>query len=220
MKRLLLAAVAAIAFASAAYANLLTNGDFEAGTLAAWIVYDSDGGSAGEPFGLPDVVSFDVTGGGASDAARFKAGTHNLGTDGGGGIQQSIATGAGILSLSVDYAANNSGGNADAGTFALLLDGNVVDSAALGDLQDITRGVLSADVLVGAGSHIVGLQVERVYSSDCGFLDCSPLEYFDNASATQAVPEPASLGLLGLGVAGLGLGFRRKASRQKRSVQF
>jgi len=56
-------------------APILLNGDFETGDLTGWTTFLTPNGSIGSTNGVPDVVPFDVTGGGTpSDAAQFEVG--------------------------------------------------------------------------------------------------------------------------------------------------
>ena len=109
-----------------ANANLITNGDFQTGNFTGWTFFTTTNGT----IGTPAVVSFDVTGGGASLAAQFNAGEVAFtGLQEGGGIEQTFLSGAGATTISADIASNlDSLNNGDFGTFSLLLDGITVDS--------------------------------------------------------------------------------------------
>ena len=60
---------------AAANADLISNGDFSTG-LTGWTVFTTANGTTGA--GLPDVVSFNTTGSGASNSAQFNVGEVNL----------------------------------------------------------------------------------------------------------------------------------------------
>ncbi len=75
-------------------ANLLTNGDFQTGSLAPWTAFTTGNGTNGA--GFPNVVSFDTTGSGASLAAQFQVGEVTFtGAQEGGGIFQSLTLAGG-----------------------------------------------------------------------------------------------------------------------------
>ena len=195
-------------------ANLLVNGDFETGSVTPWTAFDLNG-NAGESFGLPDVTAFDVTGSGSSQAARLQVGTSTLGTPGGGGLAQMVSTSAGLLTLSVDFAAMGPA-NADAGTFSLVVDGTVLQSDALGAITDgeTLRGSLSGSLLVAAGQHAVEIEVTRSFVNSSGF-GFTPFQFFDNAVAaieTSPIPEPGTLSLLVAGLIGFAAIRRRSRS--------
>jgi hypothetical protein len=69
------AAAALLLSGGAAHANLLSNGSFTTGDFTDWTLADSANGAlAPADSGLPAVTSFNVTGGGAQDAATFETG--------------------------------------------------------------------------------------------------------------------------------------------------
>lgn len=202
---------------------LLTNGDFETGDLTGWTVFDTTipPGNVGENFGLPDVVSFDVTGSGATQAARLQVAHANVSDpSAGGGLTQSILLSSpGLLSVNVDFAAL--GSNADGGTFMLLIDGVSIDTFAVGDISNsaVVRGALSGSLPVIAGNHSISLEAERFFLNGSALGD-TPFQFFDNAVAELApsatsVPEPPSLALFGGGIALLCSLFLRRQGRLK-----
>ncbi|MGH7940438.1 MAG: hypothetical protein ACREE6_10840 [Limisphaerales bacterium] len=188
--------------------NLLLNGDFDSGNLTDWTTFLTPNGSLGS--GLPDVVSFDVAGTGtASDAAQFQAGEiiYNQATghtSQGGGIEQTFDCSAGRYVISADVAAlyfggfGNGLGNADAGLFTFLVDGNSVTNIELGGINSdqTIRGTLDATVALGGGDHSFALEITRPWLNDGGSYGGSPLEYVDYLSIVP-VPEPIGLFILG-----------------------
>ncbi len=198
--------------ATATAGALLTNGDFQTGDLTGWTTFTTSNGTNGS--GLPDVVSFDITGSGASLAAHFDVGEVTFdGTPQGGGLYQdvNIATaGTYLFSLNIASQDGASGAiNSDAGTFSILIDGNTVSSDSLGGFTSslqILRGTLSGSVNLGAGSHQFEILLTRNFTSASGGQ--TPDEYVDNAILGTAAPEPATFGLCGAALAGLTL-FRR-----------
>ena len=80
------------------------NGDFETGDLTGWTTFTTASGT----IGTPAVVSFDTTGTGASNAAKFNVGQRRrlAGIPQGGGIYQSVNTAAGEFDVSADVAAH------------------------------------------------------------------------------------------------------------------
>jgi len=203
--------VGMMACVAGAQANSILNGDFETGTYADWTLFTNPGGTLG-PSPLPDINLFDVTGSGATNAARVQIGSA------GGGISQVITVGAGLLSVSANIAAwdsnSDDGANADWGTFQLLIDGTVVDTVSFGSPTccDPVRDSLNGSLSVGTGSHEIEFLVTRGFAT--GSLGATPFEYIDNVvadgAAVAAAPAPATLVLFGLGLAALGWSCRKR----------
>lgn len=219
--RILVTVLATFFGASAARAGLI-NGGFDTGDLSGWTTFTTGNGTLGVGGGV-DV--FDVDGDGVADpGAHFQAGQAVWGSAAweGGGIGQSVALGAGGLTLSADIAASAPAwGNNSGGVFALLFDGLVVATHDFGPivLGDVKRATLSASFDVTAGFHDVGLLVTRPYWVG----STSPLQHVDNVRLGGAaleiatfgdppaqVPEPGSITLLGLGLLGLARARRRR----------
>jgi hypothetical protein len=200
---------------ASASTNLIANGDFASGDFTDWNLFTTSNGTlGGSP--NPQVVMFNVTGGGAQNAAKFNVGEVNFDrTQQGGGIYQDITTSAGLLDFSAAIASFSSLFNQSAGVFSVLLNGVVEateDLGTIGDGQEL-MGSLSFSAPVSAGVQQVEILITRPFisSGDGG----TPNQYVTDISATEgAVPEPATWAMMLLGFAGLGfVGYRtsRKA---------
>lgn len=202
-----------------AAADVITNGNFQTGTLAGWTVFTtSSNGTNGA--GLPDVVSFNTTGSGSSDAAHFDVGEviYDL-TPQGGGLTQTISiSAAGLYMLTEDFASQNSTGetNGDGGTFSILIDGTTVATDAFGDIGAHTTLMGSFDELVSlsAGTHTIETEITRVFQS-AAVGDNTPDQYIDNISLIATpTPEPSSLVLFGTGILALMGAVRRRFNQR------
>ena len=220
-KAAILAASVALAATQASATQLITNGEFTTGDLTGWTTFTTSNGSLG-PSPLPQVTSFDVTGTGATNAAQFQVGeaVYDGGTQQGGGLSQTVVATAGTISFSASIAAYDiNAGNADAGTFSVLLNGAVEDTVAFGGIDSLTplRGQLSFDASVAAGPQTIEILMTRVFANGnadtCGvLLGCTPFQYVTDISAleTTGVPEPSTWAMMLMGFAGLGwAGYRR-----------
>lgn len=207
---LVLAAVAATSIATAAQANLLTNGSFE-----------TPGGNYAQIFtgGEPTGFGWSVTTGNVETMGNSFWSPHPLtaydgtqlldlvGVGTSGGISQSFATTAGdVYEVTFAYA-NNSGSGPSASAGVTVVDGVTTLLSTL-----VTHSTTTADsfnwtiadmTFVASGS-----------SATLSFLDTSHLDgggiYLDAVSVTDA-PEPVSLAVFGVGLAGVGLIRRRRA---------
>ena len=217
LSQLGLLTIAMMALAPTVAPAAIINGDFSTGDLTGWTPFDDPNGTAnGEPTsgGLPVVTVFDVTGNGDSSAVQLRVGrTGGPAIDQGGGIFQSIQTAAGVLTLTVDFAVEATGNNAQGGLLELSVNGLVVDSEDILSVSvgEVIRDQLTASLAVGAGSQEIRLSARRLFGAGSAN---TPAQYFDNVVASGsavAVPEPAST--VSLLLAGLSLGacrIRRK----------
>jgi len=196
-----LAAIAISLWPTISHANLIVNGDFGTGDFTGWMLFDTPGGDSGNP----SVVSFDVTGGGASNAARFQVGGPGRPASGGGGIIQSISTGSGTGVFSADIAAFDpfsSQNNADGGTFNILFDGVSQAAFSVGNISSgsTVRSSLTFTLPLVAGTHNLEILITRDFINDSS----TPYQYVTNVSfdapAPPSVPEPSTLRLVGISV--------------------
>lgn len=192
-----------------ANATLLTNGDFETGDFSGWTQFTTTGGTLGT--GFPNVTPFDTNNDAvATNSAQFRVGGAAQpvsGQEGGGIFQMFNLASAGTVSFSADIAAfDPDGGNSEWGIFTLLIDGISVDSYQFGNNTfpgaTTLYSTLSGSAALAAGAHEIRILMTRPFLQN----SATPVQYIDNVAAT--VPVPATLALVGLGLAGIG--YRRK----------
>jgi hypothetical protein len=203
LKVLALAFAVAALTASAASAAGVSNGDFVTGDLSGWTAFTTANGALGD--GLPVVTPFDTTGTGASNAAEFNVGQAVFEGFGntdpqGGGIYQSVTTGAGLFTISADTAAFNRNAlsdNSSCGLFELLLDGNVVashDYGVCGAGVTLRFTLAATGLALTAGSHEIRIRIMRPLTTFAGspVRAGSPLEYVDNVTLSPVIVSPVS----------------------------
>ena len=198
--------------------SVLTNGDFETGDLTGWTPFVTSNGSNGA--GLPDVVSFNTTGSGASLAAHFNVGEVNFTMlPEGGGLSQTFILGApGVYSYFANIGsqddANGININSDAGTYSILIDGTTLASDSLGGFATVNQiilATLSGTVSLSAGPHTIEVLITRDFTS----LGAeTPDEYVDNISLSSTAPEPCTFALVALAIVGLAF-YRQKLAAAK-----
>ncbi len=219
MKKYLLA-VALLASASAASAaNIITNGNFETGSLSGWTnvtgrFYADDNSIGGTTPQSGFSTPYNANGG-----STFAVGDMN--GSGSEILLQSFTVSGAPVTVSFDWF-NNSYTN-QSGTDLSNSQSNRVDIlSANANAYDVGAGVIANLLLNQTSSSwqsaLFTLNLAAgSYQLRFGASTCCYYQHFgvDNVSVSEAaaeVPEPAMLGLFGLGAIALGLGRRRKAA--------
>jgi hypothetical protein len=201
---LVIAAGAARAYASPIP---LANGNFETGTFGGWTTFLTPGGSTLFP---PVITMFDIDGPGGlapSQVARFTVGqtTFVSGDQQGGGLFTTFSSQAGLIEVNYRSASRNVSAtdNGAGGWIRVLIDGVFAGGFDFGLIA--AGATITADastpVTVAAGTHELRFLITRPFQpgSTQQFLDNVTIEQVTVSNAS--VPEPMSLGLVGVGLA-------------------
>ena len=198
--------ILALALSVSAFGSIVFNGDFGTGDLTGWTVFTTANGSNGT--GLPDVVSFNTTGAGATNSAQFNVGEVSFtGGQAGGGLLQFVTLAAGEYNFFANIAAQDSpaGPNSELGVFSVLINGATEGTNDLGGspgANAIVLSTLGATFSVAtSGTYALQILMTRPFTNGIG---STPDQYLTDVSIASS-PEPASFLLGGLGIAGLAL---------------
>jgi hypothetical protein len=176
----------------------LFNGDFTTGDLTGWSISNTVGPMT--EYGLEtggtrvaQVVLFDTAGTGMLvNSAQFQVGQTGgeIGASSppeGIVLYQYVSLSPGWLTMALDIAAYSGSRNGDAGTFQLLLDGNVMATEAMGfiDFHATTRSSLYHEGAITGGTHQIAVDIRRAG----GFAPDTPYEFLANFQIA-VVPEP------------------------------
>jgi len=188
MRALLLAVVAAVSLTNIAHANILTNGGFETGDFSGW----TQGGNTAATYvgnnpNTPHTGSF---------AAELGP-TITPGT-----LSQTLATTAGA-SYSISFWLENTAGSTPNSVTAMW------DSSTLLSITNFVNRAwtLNTFTVTGTGSDTLRFS----FTDSPGYLGLDDVSVTAITPAAD-VPEPVSLALLGMGVAGVVATRRRRAA--------
>jgi hypothetical protein len=203
-KTLILALIGAVSFA---HADFITNGDFESHPAyqnGSWGLYSNTGkhkssvpGWYSENKNIPIELGTPSTYGVLGDSSNSLL---ELDSTQNSAISQRIHKDKGMLELTFDYAMR-AGTSPATNNFEVLWNHKVVATV---DPISTTMTTISPIMVMGHGHDTLTFEAIGASDSYGGEIDNVHLN-----SASQAVPEPVSLSLLGIGAAGL---LRRKRS--------
>jgi len=216
-----------IVLSSPLHANLIQNGSFSTGDFTGWTRFTTENGSLGIRQ-LPRITSFDVAGTGPTITAEFQVGqitVDSTGTRAGGGIEQVVATDAGLYRFDADIAGLTTHPDPDVGNVSVLVDGISEDTVNFGPrnlsrpFMPLQRDTLTFTTSLSAGMHEIEILITRNLQNSM----LSPDQFITNITLAPVppidpdpVPEPATWTILGAALAGLAIARRRLSQHQGR----
>lgn len=215
MRYKILAIVAGVSAASIGSAQFV-NGNFETGDLSGWTVTLTTGGANA----VADAVQYDIDGPGAlgtNFAGRFSTGRATAGSvQEGLSLTQNMNLTAGTLyTFDFDWSAfrtPTAGSNTQGGVFSFIVNGTILTTQAAGATSGTAPkyGHITATFTPTATqAYSVGALITRPFTIPTPTAP-TLFQAVDNFTVT-AVPEPASMAALGLGIAAI---LRRRRARK------
>lgn len=215
MRYKILAIVAGVSAASIGSAQFV-NGNFETGNLTGWTVTLTTGGANV----VADAIQYDIDGPGAlgtNFAGRFSTGRAVAGSvQEGLTLTQSMNLTAGTLyTFDFDWSAFRNAGvgaNTEGGVFSFIVNGTAIATQAAGSTSGAAPkfGHITATFTPTATqAYSVGAMITRPFTIPSPTAP-NLFQAVDNFTVT-AVPEPASMAALGLGIAAI---LRRRRARK------
>lgn len=203
----------AVGVVATANANMFFNGNFETGDFSFWNLANTSNGMTS----FQNVIQYDIDGAGTRPtnyAAEFNVGQQvfNFGVPEGIELTQTLNLIGGYqYYFDFDWAADNTAGlsNAEGGIFSLIVNGNAIATQSAGAINggSITYGhVTGIFTPTSTGSYVVGGRIERPWIAAGGAN-----QLVDNFAVTAIVPEPATMAVLGLGLAAMARRRRRNS---------
>ncbi|HEY5755903.1 MAG TPA: PEP-CTERM sorting domain-containing protein [Steroidobacter sp.] len=194
-------AVAAVTTANAGYITTFTGG--QTTTVAGATVYDFEGGKPANYSGDGSVVNVSVSGGTAApagDATYYYTVAYPK--------QNGVGTFTASAGQSYDYFGLYWGSMDDYNTLNFFSGGSLVGSIKGSDV--IAQGVALGNQTAPGSNRYVNFFFDTTFDRIDFATTNFAFESDNHAFAKTSVPEPATLGLFGIGLLGAGLARRRR----------